>query len=468
MNRKNKSYLFAIMILVVLGGLFSCERETGILGPAPFPTDAEVFIDGFGPSVEPQSFLGTKLDALQIDESEAYSGTQSIIITIPGPGDLSGSTWSGGALVAGIARDLTGYNALTFWAKANKSLTLNSVGLGNDNEAPNPYVVERVNVPLTSSWTKYVIPIPLPAKLPQEQGLFYYSEGQENGEGATIWLDEIQFESLGTIAHPAISFASTSATAYQGSTVSVPSVTISYDVDGTNVDVVASSNYLSFSSSDTSIVTINADGTMTANNPGSATITATLGDNSATGSITVNVDYAPVSPAADPTHDAADVMALFSDTYTSVTPNMNWYTYWTWSTAEVNEFDIDGNEMMIFSKLNFAGVEFADEQIDASAMTHFHMDIWTPNYITASSRFIIKLVDFGANGAYGGGDDTEHALTLSTTTTPALSSNSWVSIDVPMTAFTGATAQSHLAQLVLECTGGALTTIFVDNVYLYR
>jgi hypothetical protein len=40
-------------------------------------------------------------------------------------------------------------------------------------------------------------------------------------------------------------------------------------------------------------------------------------------------------------------------------------------------------------------------------------------------RFQSKLVDFGANGAFGGGDDKEHE----TITAPA--KGSWVSLDIP-------------------------------------
>jgi len=406
---KNKIYTYAILTLMVLAGLISCERELSVLEPAPFPTDAEVFIDGFGSSVEPQSFLGTKLDALQTDDSEVYDGTHSIVITIPGPGDPSGSTWSGGALVAGLARDLSEYNALTFWAKASKSLTLNTVGLGNDNAAPNPYVAEIANLPLTTNWTQYIIPIPLSDKLLQEQGMFYYSEAQEDGEGATIWLDEIQFESLGTIAHPSFSFASENLSVYQNAIISIPAVTVTFDVDGSNVAVNASSEYLTFSSSDTNIVAVDSDGTMTAMNIGNATIYASLGDPSVSDSLVIAVGEAPPAPdTAAPTPIVApdSVVSIYSNAYTSVTAP-DFYTYWEFSTAEVQEVSIAGNETMQFLNLNFAGIDFSASQlVDASAMTTFHMDVWTPDPSASPAAFKILLVDFGADGVYAGTDNS--------------------------------------------------------------
>ena len=468
MSLKNRSYTSSILMLMVLAGLLSCDRELTVLEPAPFPTDAEVFIDGFGPSVQPHSFLGTKLDALQLDDEETYEGSQSIIITIPGPGDPSGSTWSGGALVAGLARDLSDYNALTFWAKANKALTLNTVGLGNDNAAPNPYVAEIANVPLTTTWTQYIIPIPLSAKLVQEQGMFYYSEGQEDGEGASIWLDEIQFEYLGTIAHPSFSFASTSLDVYQNAIISIPAVTVSYDVDGSNVDVSASSEYLTFTSSDTSIVSVDTDGTLTAMNLGNATIYATLGDPSVSDSLVITVGEAPPTPdtaAPTPIVAADSVVSIYSNVYTSVT-TPDFYTYWEFSTAEVQEVSIAGNEAMQFLNLNFAGIDFSASQlVNASGMTHFHIDVWTPDPSAAPAAFKVLLVDFGADGVYAGTDNSSHELSITASSDPALVSDEWMTLDIPLSAFSGLTSQGNIAQLVIS---GDPNTVYLDNIYFYN
>jgi hypothetical protein len=95
-------------------------------------------------------------------------------------------------------------------------------------------------------------------------------------------------------------------------------------------------------------------------------------------------------------------------------------------------------------------------------MTHFHMDIWTPDNTALPNNFKILLVDFGANGTFGGGDDKSHEITI---TRPTLISNNWVSIDVPLSTFTGLTTRANLAQLVLS---GTVPNVFVDNVYFYR
>ena len=61
--------------------------------------------------------------------------------------------------------------------------------------------------------------------------------------------------------------------------------------------------------------------------------------------------------------------------------------------------------------------------IDASAMQYFHMDIWSPNMAT----FRIKLVDFGNDGNYAGGDDSEHEMVFT-----GIGNNTWISYNLPL------------------------------------
>ena len=98
-------------------------------------------------------------------------------------------------------------------------------------------------------------------------------------------------------------------------------------------------------------------------------------------------------------------------------------------------------------------------------MTHLRMDIWTPDATTAAS-FKVKLVDFGPNGVFEtGGDNVEHELTFTKSTTPALATGSWVTLDIPLSQFTGLTTRAHLAQLIIS---GDLRTLYVDNVLLHK
>ena len=105
----------------------------------------------------------------------------------------------------------------------------------------------------------------------------------------------------------------------------------------------------------------------------------------------------------------------------------------------------------------------------------------------APTQFRLKLVDYGADGVYSGGetgepvgflesvgnslkgivtveliDDVEDEVTI---LPPALVTGGWVSVDVPLTDFDQLATREHLSQILIS---GDLTEVYVDNVYLYR
>lgn len=164
----------------------------------------------------------------------------------------------------------------------------------------------------------------------------------------------------------------------------------------------------------------------------------------------------PTAAAPAPTQAEADVISLFSDTYTNVFVD-TWRT--DWSAATLEDVSIEGNAAKKYSGLNFVGIEMVGEQIDASEMDYFHVDVWTAD----ASEIRIKMVDFGANAAYDGGDDVEHELTIASP-----QKNSWISLDIPMTDFAGLTTKANIAQLIFAAQPAGGATIFIDNVYFYK
>jgi hypothetical protein len=64
------------------------------------------------------------------------------------------------------------------------------------------------------------------------------------------------------------------------------------------------------------------------------------------------------------------------------------------SSATLTDLDIAGNATKKIQCIEFCGIE-ATSKPHASAMTHFHTDIWSSDL----TEFKVKLVDFGANGA---------------------------------------------------------------------
>ena len=162
----------------------------------------------------------------------------------------------------------------------------------------------------------------------------------------------------------------------------------------------------------------------------------------------------PMTAAPTPTRPAASVISMFSNAYTNVAVD-TWRT--VWSSANLTDLQIAGNDTKKYSALNFVGVETVASQINATNMQYFHVDAWTPNMTT----FRIKLVDFGANGVYQGSpnDDTEFELSY----TPVL--NEWNGYDIPLSSFTGLTSRAHIAQLIFSGNPAGAGTVFVDNVY---
>jgi len=172
---------------------------------------------------------------------------------------------------------------------------------------------------------------------------------------------------------------------------------------------------------------------------------------------------APSEAAPAPSHAADSVISFFSDTYTDVTVD-TWSA--SWDQADVEDVNISENAIKKYTNLTFAGIEFTSQTVDASDMTHFRMDIWTPDPTGDPAALRIKLVDFGADGVFGGGDDSEHEISLTAASEPtALATARWVSFDIPLSEFDSLAARDHVAQLIIS---GDPNTVFVDNVYLRR
>ncbi len=163
---------------------------------------------------------------------------------------------------------------------------------------------------------------------------------------------------------------------------------------------------------------------------------------------------APMVAAPDPTIDQANVISMFSGVYTDV-PVDTWQT--AWSNANLSDIQIAGNDTKKYASLDFVGIETTGANlIDASMMESFHVDVWTPNITT----FRVKLVDFGADGMFDGGDDTEHEIIFDNYT-----QNSWVSHSIALSDFTGLTSKSNIAQLIFSCIPAGAGVAYIDNVY---
>jgi len=449
--------LVAALVVVSAGG---CGRDN-LTNLAEAPRDPLVFGDDFGNAVDYQAFSGSKVDAVQMDFAVAFNGPASLRITVPAPGDPSGS-FAGGAFATFNRRDLSSYDALSFYAKASMNATFDIVGLANDNTGTSLYQSSREAIPLTTDWVRVIVPIPNPARLTDEGGLFFFAEGHENGLGYDIWVDEVEFVEYAGITNPRPFMDTRTQTVIVGGEIDVSGTGVIFDLGREDVTIDCFPACLDYDSSDEDVVSVSG-GSVSAVGSGSATVTSRLGEAVGTGTLTLNVFGAPDGPADAPTVPADDVISLFSNVYDDV-PVDTWHTPWSGS-GEVADFQVEGDDVKLYTDLSYAGIEFVGPNIiDAATpgMTHLHMDLWAPS----GGLFKVKLVDFGANAQYGGGDDSEYELFFNGGTVPPFFSGQWSYLDIPLTDFVGLTSTEHLAQMVISSSD--VNTVIVDNVYFHR
>ena len=464
-----KNIKFIYLKIILLSGLIftfmlSCERELSEdVEFAAFSSAAEVFIDGFSGGLSYDPFGDSKLDAFSVDDEVKYSGSASMRFDVPSFGDPSGA-YAGATFRDASGRNLTGYDALTFWVKASQAATLNEVGFGNDFEE-NKYLVSLTNVPLTTFWQKVIIPLPDPSKLDREKGMFWYAEGPENGVGYTFWVDELKYEKLGNIGQPRpaiLGGLDINEPTFIGNNFFITGTQTFNLGSGLNQTVLASPAYFSYSSTDPEIARVNESGVVTILDVGTATVTAILDGVLAEGSITFvsqgEFNSAPTPPERDPN----DVISIFSDAYTNVAVdyfNGFWAPYQT-TQGGAPPVNVGGGQVINYSDLNFVGIgTFLDvPAVNATDMTHLHVDIYVNDPLDPGDFISLSINnDVGNN-------ETSGTIIFDNN---ALVADGWVSLDIPLTDFSGLSDRSQLG-LIIFVTDATISNIFVDNIYYYR
>ena len=322
-----KKYI-PLTVLALL--MISCERDIEDLSPVSYQSNPEIFIDGFSAGLNYAAFGASVPTAFDVDKEVTYgSSAASMKFEVPDAGDPRGA-YAGGAFFTESPRDLSGYNALTFFAKATQAATIDVVGFGNDL-GESRFQVTIQGLAINTNWKKYIIPIPDPSRLTAEKGMFFYSEGPENERGYTFWIDDLKFEKLGTIAHPEFSILNgeeQSETSFIGVTKNINGLSASFNLPtGVDQKIFLSPAYFSFQTSDNTIATISPMGIVSVvGGPGTADITATVVNVAATGMLNIQsvgaFDNAPI-----PDKDQENVISIFSDAYNNVP--VNYYNgYW--------------------------------------------------------------------------------------------------------------------------------------------
>ncbi|MEO1233973.1 MAG: hypothetical protein AAFZ18_34275, partial [Myxococcota bacterium] len=246
--------------------------------------DGVVFGDDYGAGVVFAEFDNSTND-LAVDTAEAQAGMASLRVSVPAEG------YTGGALVLGPGADVSGFNAVTFWVRADADRTLNVAGFGNTAADDTQNTEINGALPVTTRWAQYTLPIPDPSVLTQHIGLFHFAEGSDEG-AYTLWLDEIRYVTLdaGQISNPRPSLDATTESIATGAMGAVRGASAVLSVNGTDVtlDPMAPA-FLTYLSSDTSVATVDGSGIITGVGEGSAVITASLLGVPASGTVRVNV-----------------------------------------------------------------------------------------------------------------------------------------------------------------------------------
>ena len=469
-NRKFNNF----KILLVLGLIFSlsisCERDISDDAElATFPATGDIFTDtpiGLGSNFyfpyapDASNPIGSKLDAWTVDNEVSYKGSASMRFDVPNGDDPEGN-YAGGILRAEGARDLSGFTALTFWAKASQNVHVGQIGFGEDF-IDNKYLTTYYNVPLTTNWKKYVIPIPDPSKLTQERGMLRYAAGSVDGLGYTFWIDELRFEDLGTFAQPRPTIFDGEDVVEQSFTGSEIKVNGFFTVNlltGGDVSVEVAPAYFDYSSTNPAVASIDDNGVVNVigDEGESAVITAKLNGQLATGSLTVE-SLGVFNLAPTPSIPESEVISIFSDAYTNV-PVDFYNGYWEpWQTTESADFDVNGDNILNYINFNFVGIQFGNPTIDATEMTKAHFDIFVPGDVSGA-QLLITLKDFGPNGVDGGDDDATIQYTVS-----SFVQDEWNSIDIPIDGLT----RNTFGQIILENSGSTLTNFYLDNIFLHN
>jgi hypothetical protein len=456
-NSRNQLILTVALALPILLALAGCsERDPSTLPSAKAGVDPVVFDDAFGANVDYSAFENSYYEALSQEPSGGWNDSATLKVTVPA------GQWAGGSFWGQVARDLSSFNALTFYARANVATDLSEAGLGIPIVEPNKYQMTVSGIALDTSFRKVILPIPNPDRLTVERGLFWYSHGTG---GQEIWIDEVIYSKETGVLNPRPSMKSEDISALLDEEVTISDTKTIFSVNGVDVEVGHASAYFDFFSSNEEAVSVK-EGVVTAVGGGTATITAMLLDTPVEGEVNVTVIAPPSEPAPTPTPDQADVLPIFSDAYTNNITVTSWRTNWSSAATAVYDQQIQGDNVKAYTGLTnnaYVGIDFADDQIDATGggMARFTMDVFAP----AGSVFTVKLVDFGPDGAFGGGDDTEKSLNFHGGSVPPFMTGQWVTLDVPLTDFEGMNF-GNVAQIVLQSIN--VGNVWVDNIYFRK
>ena len=158
------------------------------------------------------------------------------------------------------------------------------------------------------------------------------------------------------------------------------------------------------------------------------------------------------APPTPPVFAAQNVMSLYSEAYTPSATISNV----PWDDSAFEEVTIAGNKVLKITGGNFVGMDL-DVFLDATNMTHLHMDYWISTDQTPGTVLNPKLSNHG-------GDKTQETSAIDITNIIESQDQvkKWESKDFPLNAG----ARESIKQFLIT-DAGKVGTYYLDNVYMY-
>lgn len=161
----------------------------------------------------------------------------------------------------------------------------------------------------------------------------------------------------------------------------------------------------------------------------------------------------PTTNAPTPTHLQANVVSIFSDSYTNIATNMN--PNWGQSGSVNPNFTVTpGNNILAYTNFNYQGTDVTATNL--SAMEYLHVDVWS-NANPGSTILKVSPIS-NAGGA------SEFLVTINHV------QGQWYSVDIPKSAFTGMT-WTNVYQMKFAANGPGSTVpadFYFDNIYFWK
>ena len=158
------------------------HAATATITPSAPSNSGYVFLNSFAPGV---SLVDSSSPAVSptIDSTTTHNGHASLKIVIP-------ATGASVALVNSTGQNLTGFNAVTFWAQASvaPAAGVGAVAIGARHS--DQFNAEVSGFAVTTTWQQFWVPMPDPAQATSLTGLLRIGEG---AEAYTLWISDVQY-----------------------------------------------------------------------------------------------------------------------------------------------------------------------------------------------------------------------------------------------------------------------------------